>query len=1075
MDTLKDTLASVLNVRPGEGQLTMLLMLHAFCLGLATVSFSTAASALFLAAFDVGMLPYVYIGSAGTAVLLGLIYTQLQSRLSLPTLFTGTLCFLLLIVVAFRLGLWVSDSQWLAFALLFWLRMFLILASLEFWGLAGRLYNVRQGKRLFSLIGAGELSASILGGFATPFYVMLFGTSNLLLASMLGLGLSIVMLQIILRRFRNQLTTPSQIERPSAAPSRFSVMGLLRHPYVRLLVLSNVLMVIVYNFVDYTFYDYTKTRFQDEMHLAIFLGPFFAVAQVINVLTKTFLAGRLFNRLGLQFGLLFHPMLLIAGGLLLVAIHQLMGPLHVLFWLVAIIKLSDDVLWTSIYDPSLLILYQPLPAEQRRAAQAAVQSIFGPLAIGISGVTLLLLGTREHFVSVHLAYIMPVILAGAIILTRRLKREYPKVLTQALSKRTLEDIDLSFRDDACITLFQQTLASPHAGEVIYALEMLERGGHEALPAFLIELLKHPQVAIRHDALCRIERLKPVGAEAAVTERMAAESLPHLRAAAVRAFCALGEADAVEAVTPYLNDPQPALRMGAMVGLLRYSGIEGVLAAGEYLMAAARAPEPSSRVFAARGLGEVGLANFYQPLASLLQDGDAQVRLAALEAAGIIQHPKLWPIVLNNLTAPDVGHAAVRALSAGGEAALPALATAFAEASHDRERRVRLARVFGRIRGHHTVHILRDYIDVPDASVRTRVLTSLCLSDYRATNGEHTRVLQQVIREGETAAWLLAATIDLGETEAVALPRAALLNSLHQLRHRLFLLLSFMVDAEPMRQAWQTFSHSSAEKRAYALEVVDVLVPPDLKSILLPLLEDLSLGERLQRLRHRFPQTRLSCAERLQDIVMRPDMPAWPRACALRSLAELSGATSADTVMSALSDSDPLIRETAAWALARLTPHAQVWISRVATEGRSPVLTTIERVIILKTVPIFAETPDDVLADVATILDEMEVNPGEVIFEKGDAGSCMYIIVDGEVRVYDGERTLRHLGERHIFGELAVLDPEPRSASIAAVAPTRLFRLNQEAFYDLMADRIEVTRGIIRVLCQQLRSGTMSVS
>ena len=131
--------------------------------------------------------------------------------------------------------------------------------------------------------------------------------------------------------------------------------------------------------------------------------------------------------------------------------------------------------------------------------------------------------------------------------------------------------------------------------------------------------------------------------------------------------------------------------------------------------------------------------------------------------------------------------------------------------------------------------------------------------------------------------------------------------------------------------------------------------------------------------------------------------------------------------------------------------------------------TIEKVIILKSVPIFAETPDEILAEVATILDEIEYPAGETIFAKGDVGSCMYIIVNGEVRVHDGERTLTHLGERELFGELAVLDQEPRSASVTAVEPTRLFRLDQEAFYELMADRTEVARGIIRVLCRQVRS------
>ena len=128
----------------------------------------------------------------------------------------------------------------------------------------------------------------------------------------------------------------------------------------------------------------------------------------------------------------------------------------------------------------------------------------------------------------------------------------------------------------------------------------------------------------------------------------------------------------------------------------------------------------------------------------------------------------------------------------------------------------------------------------------------------------------------------------------------------------------------------------------------------------------------------------------------------------------------------------------------------------------------ERVEILKSVRIFAETPPSVLAEIAPLMKELFVDTDEVILRKGELGDCLYIIIDGRVRIHDGPHPLAVLGEGEIFGELAVLDPEPRSASATAVAPGRLFRLDQGAFYALMADRIEIVRSILRVLCQRLR-------
>ncbi len=130
---------------------------------------------------------------------------------------------------------------------------------------------------------------------------------------------------------------------------------------------------------------------------------------------------------------------------------------------------------------------------------------------------------------------------------------------------------------------------------------------------------------------------------------------------------------------------------------------------------------------------------------------------------------------------------------------------------------------------------------------------------------------------------------------------------------------------------------------------------------------------------------------------------------------------------------------------------------------------MDRLLILKSVSLFTETPDETLAEVVGLLEEAEVKAGETIFEKGDIGDCLYIIADGRVRVHDGEMTLNYLGWRDVFGEMAVLDPEPRSASVTAAEDTVLLRLDRAPLYEVMAERPEVASGIIRILSRHLRA------
>ncbi|MEZ4660195.1 MAG: cyclic nucleotide-binding domain-containing protein [Caldilineaceae bacterium] len=139
------------------------------------------------------------------------------------------------------------------------------------------------------------------------------------------------------------------------------------------------------------------------------------------------------------------------------------------------------------------------------------------------------------------------------------------------------------------------------------------------------------------------------------------------------------------------------------------------------------------------------------------------------------------------------------------------------------------------------------------------------------------------------------------------------------------------------------------------------------------------------------------------------------------------------------------------------------------------LLTVEKVIVLKSVEIFAHTPAEILVEIAGLLKEIEAPPATTIFSQGERGDSMYIITEGEVEALDGEQAFTRMGERQVFGEMALLDGEPRTATIRTTKTSRLLRLEQEPFYELMDDRIEIARGIIKVLIQRLRARTHEVN
>jgi CRP/FNR family cyclic AMP-dependent transcriptional regulator len=135
----------------------------------------------------------------------------------------------------------------------------------------------------------------------------------------------------------------------------------------------------------------------------------------------------------------------------------------------------------------------------------------------------------------------------------------------------------------------------------------------------------------------------------------------------------------------------------------------------------------------------------------------------------------------------------------------------------------------------------------------------------------------------------------------------------------------------------------------------------------------------------------------------------------------------------------------------------------------------ERVALLQKVRFFSTTSPSALPAVAAIMDPLQLAAGEILFHKSDIGQCLYVIVSGRLRVYDGELLLNHLGEGDVVGEMAALDAETRSASVSAEVDTLLLGLEQHALFELLKVHSEVAYGIIQVLCRHLRARVRDVS
>jgi len=132
---------------------------------------------------------------------------------------------------------------------------------------------------------------------------------------------------------------------------------------------------------------------------------------------------------------------------------------------------------------------------------------------------------------------------------------------------------------------------------------------------------------------------------------------------------------------------------------------------------------------------------------------------------------------------------------------------------------------------------------------------------------------------------------------------------------------------------------------------------------------------------------------------------------------------------------------------------------------------------LRNIGLFGALSDEVLTVLAGMLTVVLPQIGEVIFREGDEGNAMYVVLNGEMEVTKQSRNgvdarVAVLGPGDWFGEMSIVDIQPRSATVRAVAPTRLVRISAADLDSLYRQDVRsyaiVVLNLARELSRRLR-------
>lgn len=130
---------------------------------------------------------------------------------------------------------------------------------------------------------------------------------------------------------------------------------------------------------------------------------------------------------------------------------------------------------------------------------------------------------------------------------------------------------------------------------------------------------------------------------------------------------------------------------------------------------------------------------------------------------------------------------------------------------------------------------------------------------------------------------------------------------------------------------------------------------------------------------------------------------------------------------------------------------------------------------LKTVPLFSGCSDRELASLGKFLREVNFPAGREIVKKGQTGTGLHVIVEGETKVVVGDRTRRRLGPGAFFGEISLLDRGPRTATVVAETPVRTLSLSSWNFRAALKEHPSLAVKMLEELASRIRTAGTSIS
>ncbi len=1045
----------IINVRQDERKQVLLLLGKGFFLGIFLVTYLISAEVLFLNNLS-HLLKEALLVSGGLGMITTASFSFLQSRVSFSKLVVGNLLIIFTVTITVYILFYSLDPVWkdyLIFGMFAMIGPITAIILLGFWGIFGRLFNLRQSKRIIGWIDTGQLTAAILATISIPLlgsYIP--NTVDFFLISAGSMLVAVVFLIAITSSFSLSV---GESDQPETKTERTPFSVLFKDNYVLVLSMFLLFSMVTFTFVQYSFQTVASLQYPNENELRNFLATFHLGYLILSFIMQTFVNDKIIGEYGLKVALFILPIIVGFFTICSIVAGTIFGFVPVdgsntfiwFFLFISITRLFNYAIRDALENPSFKLFFMPLDNAKRFDVQSKVEGVVNETSRLLAGVIILALSFVSFFELIHYTYAVVFLIGGYIFFVGKLYNQYRNKIKLKLESRdaSSDSLDADTVRTSMARNLEAALAKSQPEKAIFLFRLLEKINPNAVGSSINKLMAHSSANIREYAQAKLNEIKGLS----VSDKF---------------------------VIKFDQDTDQMQNKNLVGGI----DLEGLLTSGNItkkrISKLSKSTDFEDRLYAAELLGNNTNNENSSYLIELLSDDHFGVRTAAIQAAEKNYNNEIIGALVDNLSHSMYSNKALSALIKMGGKALSGMDTAFYRTGQTSQTMLKILQIYGHIGGNKSIKQLWSKIDFPNKVLISQVLTSLGECGFKAGVSQISRIKFAIESDINDIAWNIAA---IGEIDTdgygEVLIEAIRKENNHDLEH-IYTLLGMLYDSKSIQLVKENIESGTSEGVTYAIELLDVFLSDDLKQKIIPLLDDISEAEKSKKLEIFFPRTALNRDLVLKFLINRDfnQTNRWVKACAIYQIGHFKVEDYALDIIANLFNPDELIFQIAAWSLYQISPelyeehtlrldrNVKTQLDSMIVEDKmssSAVLKFDIIIFFFKNTMLFSNVEGVLLASLADNVTIVSLNENEQLKLNNAHQENFYVVYEGVVEIRMENGLVRDVIVGEFIGE-HIQSSEHGIDTVIAKSDAMLFEISKDKFYELLSDNIHFAERVV---------------